>query len=418
MTTNERPPGEVLVVAPLGKDAALTVQVLQRAEIGARVCADLKEAGRSLGETTTALLLAEEALVPAQLPRLLKALQSQPPWSDLPVVLLTSSGGSERMSLQAVDLFGPAGNVTLLERPLHSVTLVSAMKVALRARQRQYEVRELIEQRETVLSSISDAFSAIDHEWRYTYVNDRVAEMAGLPKEEMLGRNIWEVFPDAVGTEFDRLAHQVMERAPTGAGRIFPQAVGHLARYPHLSDEGRDRHFPGRHFGAESAGADRARTRIEIAGERGSAAARDGSGRYRHFRLLPANGRAAAFGTRRRNCSAWSRMRRRDYETYLAALHPEDRHLASETVARVLEPGNNDRYDIEYRTIGLGDGRERWVAEKGRVVFGAVRRSGALPRDVARHYGEEERRDPLAARQTTGGGGQSREGPVPRHAFA
>ena len=55
----------------------------------------------------------------------------------------------------------------------------------------------MIEQRETVLTSISDAFSAIDREWRYTYVNEQVAKLAGRTKEEMVGRNIWEIFPDA-----------------------------------------------------------------------------------------------------------------------------------------------------------------------------------------------------------------------------
>ena len=58
-----------------------------------------------------------------------------------------------------------------------------------------------------------------------------------------------------------------------------------------------------------------------------------------------------------------------DYPTYLSALHPEDRLLAKEAVARALIPGNRDRYDIEYRTIGLRDGKERWVAEKGRALF-------------------------------------------------
>ncbi len=57
-----------------------------------------------------------------------------------------------------------------------------------------------------------------------------------------------------------------------------------------------------------------------------------------------------------------------DYAAYLASLHPEDRHVASETVQRVISPGNSDRYDIEYRTIGHPNG-ERWLAEKGRVLF-------------------------------------------------
>ncbi|MEP6823140.1 MAG: PAS domain-containing protein, partial [Chthoniobacterales bacterium] len=207
--------GTVLIVAPLGKDAALAIGVLAQAGISAQSCPGIAEAAAAFNDETNALMIAEESLETKQLPVLLKALRAQPAWSDIPIVILASIGGSERMSLQAVDIFGPAGNVTLLERPLHGVTLVSAMKVALRARRRQHEVRELIEERETVLSGISDAFSAINHDWCYTYVNDRVAEMAGRPKEQLLGHNIWEAFPEAVGSEFYKLAHQVMgDRQP------------------------------------------------------------------------------------------------------------------------------------------------------------------------------------------------------------
>ncbi len=370
MTASERTPGEVLVVAPLGKDAALTVQVLQRGEIAARACADLKEVALALGEATTALLLAEEALLPAQMPLLLEALQLQPAWSDLPVVLLTGSRGSERVSLQTVDLFGPAGNVTLLERPFHGVTLLSTMKVALRARQRQYEVRELIEQRETVLSSISDAFSAIDREWRYTYVNDRVAEMAGLPKEKMLGRNIWEIFPDAVGTEFDRLAHQVMEQRRPVQGeffhkpwgiwldtRIYPTKGGIVIFRADISERKAHELIAREREIKLQENEDLLRLATEAA-DIGT------------FDYYPKTGELR-LSERAKELFGLEQSATPQYETYLAALHPEDRYLAAETVARVLEPKNSDRYDIEYRTIGLGDGRERWVAEKGRVVFDA-----------------------------------------------
>ena len=56
------------------------------------------------------------------------------------------------------------------------------------------------------------------------------------------------------------------------------------------------------------------------------------------------------------------------YETYLAAVHPDDRHIVHETVSHVRQPNSTGRFDIEYRAIGLSDGRERWVAERGRTV--------------------------------------------------
>ena len=55
------------------------------------------------------------------------------------------------------------------------------------------------------------------------------------------------------------------------------------------------------------------------------------------------------------------------YASYIAGLHPDDCELPAQAVAR-LQSQNTDRYEIECRTIGLEDGRERWVAERGRAV--------------------------------------------------
>ena len=68
----------------------------------------------------------------------------QPPWSDLPIVVLTV-GGRRRGSGARWELFAGLGNVTLLDRPLHTETLQSAVRAALRARTRQHETREHLE---------------------------------------------------------------------------------------------------------------------------------------------------------------------------------------------------------------------------------------------------------------------------------
>ncbi|MFN2509480.1 MAG: ATP-binding protein, partial [Chthoniobacterales bacterium] len=201
----------VLIVAPIGQDATLAAGVLEQAGIPARPCEGLAECSDRVGDTTLAVIIAEEALVAQELPLLLAALGEQPPWSDIPIIILTTTGGGDRMSLEVVDIFGPAGNVTLLERPLRSVTLISAVRVALRARYRQREVRDLIAQRETVLTGISDAFIALDHDWRYTFVNDKAAEYADVSRDEMIGRRIWDLYPDAVGGTFYQHAQRAVE---------------------------------------------------------------------------------------------------------------------------------------------------------------------------------------------------------------
>jgi PAS domain S-box-containing protein len=63
-------------------------------------------------------------------------------------------------------------------------------------------VEAVKEELQNILNSINDQFITLDRDWRYTYVNDRVAEILEVPKENILGRNIWEAFPDTVGTLF------------------------------------------------------------------------------------------------------------------------------------------------------------------------------------------------------------------------
>jgi PAS domain S-box-containing protein len=78
------------------------------------------------------------------------------------------------------------------------------------------ELREAQRRVETILESITDAFVAVDREWRYTYVNDRALRRLeawrgrALTREEILGRSMWELFPDAVGTEVEQRLRAAM----------------------------------------------------------------------------------------------------------------------------------------------------------------------------------------------------------------
>ena len=148
----------------------------------------------------------------------MECLRAQRNWSDLPLLVVT---GRTKVPKHIRDLAGASANVTFLARPLREFTLISAVRATLRARRSQYEVRDLMEERDTVLSSISEAFSALDHNWRYTHVNDRIAEMAGWPKERMIGQVIWEIFPEAVGTEFYEKAQRVMRTREPSQGEFF-----------------------------------------------------------------------------------------------------------------------------------------------------------------------------------------------------
>ncbi|WP_257449038.1 PAS domain-containing sensor histidine kinase [Archangium lipolyticum] len=58
-----------------------------------------------------------------------------------------------------------------------------------------------------------------------------------------------------------------------------------------------------------------------------------------------------------------------DYGVFLSGLHPEDRERTEQAIQSALRPESGGHYDIEYRTVGLQDGVERWIAAQGRAWF-------------------------------------------------
>jgi signal transduction histidine kinase len=73
-------------------------------------------------------------------------LERQPPWSDLPIILLTHHGGGPERNPAAARLGEILGNASFLERPFHPTTLASMVRSAVRSRRRQYEARSRLEE--------------------------------------------------------------------------------------------------------------------------------------------------------------------------------------------------------------------------------------------------------------------------------
>lgn len=144
----------VLLRAPVGRDAQLTADVLASAGFAPVICASLDELAADLRGGCGAVLLTEEAVIRNEVMRLREALDEQPKWSDLPIILITSGGQTTAASTTAMNLLGTNCSLTLVERPLRTVTLVAALKSALRSRRRQYEVRQLIAERDGLLASL------------------------------------------------------------------------------------------------------------------------------------------------------------------------------------------------------------------------------------------------------------------------
>ena len=135
----------VLILAPTGRDASLTGKYLAEAGSTVEACAGIEELCEKLSAGAGAALISEEALTPPALQCLVEALGQQPAWSDFPLVVLTGGGGISPAHLGTLKSLGEVGNMTLIERPTRVITLVSAIQSALRARRRQYQVRDHLE---------------------------------------------------------------------------------------------------------------------------------------------------------------------------------------------------------------------------------------------------------------------------------
>jgi signal transduction histidine kinase/ActR/RegA family two-component response regulator len=154
MTGRDLDERRVLILAPTGRDGPMTVELLQSAGIHGVACGTPAELVRQLEGGAAAVLIAEEAVAEEEGRALASALARQPAWSDLPIIVLTSQGADSASVALALRTLG---NVILLERPTRVAALVSTVRTALRARDRQYQIRAHLLDRERVAESLNEA---------------------------------------------------------------------------------------------------------------------------------------------------------------------------------------------------------------------------------------------------------------------
>jgi signal transduction histidine kinase/ActR/RegA family two-component response regulator len=170
----------ILILAPTGRDSELSARVFSDYQLRAEVCSGPQELCEKFLVGAGLVFLTDEALTPIVTQYLVEALEQQSAWSDMPLVILTSGGGDTPANAEALATLVERGNVTLIERPVRVMTLLSAVRSALRARRRQFDVRDYLaaEQRATddlkqaiqraeEASSLKDEFLAtVSHELR------------------------------------------------------------------------------------------------------------------------------------------------------------------------------------------------------------------------------------------------------------
>ena len=161
-----RPDGtelRVLVLAPVGRDATLVQRTLQEAGIACSACRSFETLRLEMEDGAGAIVVTEDVLSKEAVAELGDLLGSQLPWSDLPLLIFSAGREQRRGSLEELKT---RTAFTLLDRPTRKRTLISAVHSALRARRRQYEVRDLLAELETSVRARDQFLAMLSHELR------------------------------------------------------------------------------------------------------------------------------------------------------------------------------------------------------------------------------------------------------------
>lgn len=148
---------------PTGRDASLVCATLQKEGIDARSCPTAEDLEDKISAGVGAVLIAEEALQNRNLDQIVRSFDDQPIWSDIPIVLFARNAKSSGKLLEIV---GTRLNATIVERPIRITMLISAVLGALRARERQYQARDLLDQLKQADEQKDLFLATLSHELR------------------------------------------------------------------------------------------------------------------------------------------------------------------------------------------------------------------------------------------------------------
>ena len=217
----------VLIYAPSGQDAVLASKMLTLAQVDNIVAGSSAQLSEQLRIGVGAVLTVEEALSNGGLKAIGEFVQAQPSWSDVPVVLLTKRGPDSLSVRQAI---GVLGNVTLLERPVRTLTLITSLQSVLRARDKQYQVRETDRRKDEFLASLG-------HELRNPLapIRTSMGVLTHMYPDQAPVKRVSEVVERQV-THLTRLVDDLLDVARINSGKIelqradttFAAVIGHV----------------------------------------------------------------------------------------------------------------------------------------------------------------------------------------------
>ena len=256
-----------------------------------------------------------------------------------------------------------------------------------------------------ILESITDAFFALDADWRFTYLNAQAERLLGRTRADLLGRNVWAEFPAAVEAAFYREYHRaVAEQAAVTFEEFYPPPLDtwfQVSAYPSpnglsvfFQDITERRRVLDALRASEEALRENemrlkdAQTRLETALWAGGIATWTWD--VASDRVVADTNLAPLFSVSPED-AAGGRI-----GVYLQAIHPEDRARVAEAIQEAL--ADRAVYEAQYRVV-LPDGAHRWLATRGRVERDSGGRAISLPGvvlDITERVEREQRERFLA----------------------
>ncbi len=207
-----------------------------------------------------------------------------------------------------------------------------------------------------ILGSISDGFVSLDRQWRVRFVNEKGAQDLGRTRESMLGRVLWEIFPEAVGSEFERAYLRAMnERVTTTAESYYLPLKAWFEARAYPSEDGISIFF--RNV-TDRKVAEQNLREVQADLNRAQAVGQIGSWRLdvQRNELLWSDENHRIFGVAKGTPLT--------YETFLSIVYPEDREYVDRKWKAALR---GEPYDIEHRIVA-GES-VKWVRERAELEF-------------------------------------------------
>ena len=156
-------PDVVLILIPGVRNGAGAATLLGRHNIACRVCPDIDALIGAIDQDAGAVLIADDALWQQGSDVLSGWLASQPAWSDLPFIVLTRADNGASRTLMELHLPDKLGNVVFLETPLSTLSLLSAVRSALRARRRQRQIGQNLAELKTAAAALRESEARFRH---------------------------------------------------------------------------------------------------------------------------------------------------------------------------------------------------------------------------------------------------------------